>query len=59
MSGMYGCGFWENWCQLVKEGDAVKVVVTENVSIESRSGNCNSRESQTFGGETELEWYLI
>jgi len=26
----------ENWCQLVKEGDAVKVVVTENVSIESR-----------------------
>lgn len=26
----------ENWCQLVKEGDAVKVVVAENVSIESR-----------------------
>ena len=26
-----------NWCQLVKEGDAVKVVVAENVSIESRN----------------------
>lgn len=26
----------ENWCLLVKEGDAMKVVVMENVSIESR-----------------------